>query len=140
MQNEQVSLTPASGTGLGKVIFEALLRDDSFLPSMVAAALGGLNACFPKRWDKENDCWGESEPDHKTRVHTFLALWAQAEGEPVKRTIHQHIATGGQLDAIGALQDSPAMLDSLERTIAKAKSGLRRPRAPKVAETALEVE
>lgn len=142
METEQISLTPASGSGLGKVLFSTLLADERFLPLMTEAAIGGLTACFPKRWDKELENWGEPEPDWKTRVQTFLALWAQAEGEPVKRTIHQHIATNGALDTISALQDSPAMLESLERTIAKAKAGNRRPAAPKRAEpaSALEVE
>lgn len=131
---ETLSLTPASGSGLGKVLFAALLADPGFLPLMTSAAIGGLTACFPKRWDKELEDWGEPEPDYKTRVQTFLALWAQAEGEPVKRTIHQHINAGGNLDELAAIQESPAMLAALERTLAKAKAGMRKPTGTKRAE------
>lgn len=140
-QTEQLSLTPASGSGLGKVLFEALLADPNFLPLMTSAAVGGLTACFPKRWDKELDDWGEPEPDYKTRVQTFLALWAQAEGEPVKRTIHQHITAGGTLDELAAMKDSPAMVAALEKTLAKFKASQRKPGTPKQAEpVSLEVD
>lgn len=135
-------LAPASGAGLGKVLFSALLADEKFLPSMVAAARGGLTAVYPRRWDKHLDDWGEPEPDHKTRVQTFLALWAQAEGEPVKRLIHQHLGVS-VLDPMVALE-SPATRDAMRRLLEKAdnaknRQAHKRPRAvERAAEAAVE--
>lgn len=137
MPDQQATLTPASGTGLGKVLFEALLGNPDFLPSMVAAAMGGLTAVYARRWDKHSDDWGDPEPDHKTRVQTFLALWAQAEGEPIKRMVHQHLGAAGALDPEAMLASSPAARDAMRAMIERIES--KTGREPKRAAEPLEV-
>jgi len=121
MTHEIATLAPNAGAGIGKLLFDELLKDETFLPRMVAAIDAGLNACFPKRWDQKTEDWCPAEPDGKTRVHTVLSLLAQAEGEPVKRIIHQHLGAGGTADPLAALRESPELLAAVERTLEKAK-------------------
>lgn len=122
-ESDQLSLAPGAGQGIVKKVFDELLSDANFVKEMVAAAHDGLNAMTARRWDREaNNGKGGwiCDPDYKTRVHTLFGLFAQAEGEPVKRVMHE-IHRTGQLDPLAALRDSPALQDAAERLIAKSK-------------------
>lgn len=112
-------LAPAAGSGIGKILFERLMAEADFVDLLVAALRSGLQANFPRRWDKETESW-QADPDAKTRVHTVLAIVAHAEGEPVKRIIHQHLHNG-KLDTLSALRESPALLAAVEREVEKAR-------------------
>ena len=117
-QNEELSLAPAAGSGIGKLVFDALLAHPDFIPSMVAAAMGGLKATT----SFYNPATREviEKVDFKTRLQAWLALTAHAEGEPVKRIIHQHLAAGGKLDLREALTQSPELAEAVERELQKA--------------------
>lgn len=129
-----MQLAPAAGAGIGRMLFDLLLADPEFLPLLKGAAIGGLQAFHAFR-DKQT---GEivREPDHRTRLQSLTLLLAQAEGEPIKRVIHQHLGASGQLDVLGAMQESPALLAAVEREVAKAKwkhsgkSASKKPGAP----------
>jgi len=134
-----LTLAPAMGAGIGKLLAEKLLADPEFIPLMTSAAIEGLRAMSPRRWDKETSSW-ECDPDYRTRSQMFFGLLAQMEGEPIKRIIHQHL--GGAVtktDLVEALQESPALTDAVERTLANAKHRQKNPsRAQKAA--AIEAE
>lgn len=117
---ETVTLAPAAGAGVGKLLADSLLTDPEFIPLMRKTAIECLNAMAPRRWDKETGSW-VSDPDCRVRAQMFFGLLAHMEGEPVKRIIHQHLGAGGQVDIMGALRDSPALLAAAEREIEKAK-------------------
>lgn len=122
--NSEISLTPGAGSGIGKLFFEKLLAYPGFLDMLSQAAVDGLQAMTPPRWDKEaNDGKGgwSSVPDYRVRVQTLFGLMAQAEGDPIKRVIHQHTGAAGAFDPLAALRDSPALLDAAERLLTKAK-------------------
>ncbi len=119
-QPEQaLTLAPAAGSGIGKLVFDALLAEPDFIPLMVQAAMGGLRATT----SFYNPATREviEKVDFKTRLQAWLALTAHAEGEPVKRIIHQHLGAGGQLDIMGALRESPALLAAAKAEIEKAE-------------------
>lgn len=128
---QNLQLAPAAGTGIGKLLFDALLADPEFIPALTEAVLGGLKACnyfYAKGTGKV-----EATPDCKTRIHAATMILANAEGEPIKRVIHQHLGAGGALDIVGALRESPAVMAALERELDKAKwKGGKK--TPKVAE------
>lgn len=117
---EELSLAPAAGAGVGKKLAERLLARDDFMPLMEAAAIDGLQAMAPRRWDKDTQDW-ITDPDMKTRTAVFFGLIANMEGEPVKRIIHQHVGGGGRVDLVQSLHDSPALLDAAKAMIAKAE-------------------
>ena len=117
---ETLTLAPAAGAGLGKILFDRLLADPEIPELLVDAVRCGLKAMTQRRWDPQAKEW-VADADAKTRVQTVVMLLAQAEGEPVKRIIHQHLGAGGQLDVLGALRESPALLAAAEREIEKAK-------------------
>lgn len=118
-QNEQLSLAPAAGSGIGKLVFDALLAEPDFIPLMVQAAMGGLRATT----SFYNPATREviEKVDFKTRMQAWLALTAHAEGEPVKRIIHQHLNGAGKLDAGEALRDSPELIEAIKREVQKAE-------------------
>ncbi len=146
MEN-QITLAPGAGQGIGKLLFDALIADAGFLRDLAEAARGGLRAETPPRWDKGAN-GGEggwtSAPDYRVRVQTLFGLLAQAEGDPIKRVIHQRLGgDGAGIDPLGALRDSPALQAAVERTLEKAKwrtSGNQAGKRPKKAEPVLEVE
>lgn len=117
--SEQLTLAPAAGSGIGKLIFDALLARPDFIPSMVEAAMGGLKATT----SFYNPATREviEKVDFKTRMQAWLALTAHAEGEPVKRIIHQHLTADGKLDLRGALQDSPELAAAVAAELEKAQ-------------------
>jgi hypothetical protein len=115
------TLAPAAGAGIGKELADRLLARADFITQMETAAIDGLNAVHPKRWDPASKSWGEPEPDHKTRIATLFGLLAQMEGEPVKRILHVHGAGGGMPDPLQAMQDSPALRRAARHLLEKAE-------------------
>jgi|SRR5882757_8863547 len=140
-QSEQLTLAPAAGSGIGKLVFDALLADPGFIPAMVAAAMGGLQATT----SFYNPATREviEKVDFKTRMQAWLALTAHAEGEPVKRIIHQHLQGDGKLDLRGALQDSPELAAAVAAELEKAKwrhSGQQAGKRPRKADPVVDGE
>lgn len=118
---ENMTLAPAAGSGVGKLLADLLLADSDFLPAMKDAAMGALRARTAPRWDKDAREWADSV-DSKTRLAAFLGILAQMEGEPIKRIVHQHL-NGGNVagDLVSELRDNPTLLAAAERAIEKAK-------------------
>jgi predicted peroxiredoxin len=109
------------------MLFDGLLARTDFIPAMIAAAMGGLEAkiyFFTKGGVLD-------KPDHRTRIQALTMLLANAEGEPIKRVIHQHLGTGGSLDLVGAIHDSPALEEAMRHALDKA--AFRRRNVKKVA-------
>lgn len=126
-----MTLAPAAGQGIGKMLFDVLLADPDFLPSLKAAAMDGLQA-VRSFYNPGAKCV-VSEPDTRTRIQALTLVLAQAEGEPIKRVIHQHLGAGG-IDPLAALQESPALRDAARRLLEQAewrtsgKQSYKRPR------------
>lgn len=118
MAEETLTLAPASGAGVGKILADRLLSNSDFIPALEAAMMGGLKATR-SFWSKEAGM--VTEPDFRVQVQTAALLLAHMEGEPVKRIIHQHLGTGGKLDVGGALQDSPELAAAVEKELQKAR-------------------
>ena len=136
---EQLTLAPAAGSGIGKQLADRLLAREDFLQLMEDAAIDGLRAMAPRRWDKDTQKW-ISDPDMRTRTTMFFGIIAQMEGEPVKRIIHQHIGTGDKADPVAALHDSPALVEAVERALANAKFRTRNVKPAKPADQVAEWE
>lgn len=140
MAEETMTLAPAAGAGIGKVLADKLLADPEFVGLMVAAAINGLKATRSYWTGKGETAELITEADSKTQLQAFALIMAHMEGEPIKRIIHQHL--GGALtktDLVEALQESPALADAVERTLANAKHRQKNPsRAQKAA--AIEAE
>jgi hypothetical protein len=117
----EMTLAPAAGAGVGKILADQLLADPEFIPLMIEAAKGGLGATRSFWCGKGAAGYLETEPDFRTRIQTFALLLAHMEGEPVKRIIHQHLGGSGQVDPLKALQESPELLEAVARTLEKAK-------------------
>lgn len=133
-ESQAITLAPAAGSGLGKLLADSLLADPEFVPLMRKTALECLQAMAPRRWDKESGGW-VADPDMRTRAQMFFGLLAHMEGEPVKRIIHQHLGGTGKLDLRGALQDSPELAAAVAAELEKAqwrKSGRTRKADPVV--------
>ena len=142
MDDTQLTLAPAAGAGLGKKVFENLLADDKFARDVADTYRDCLRATVPPRWDKGKGEWIES-PDYRTRLAAIVSLFAQAEGEPIKRVIHQHLGVAGKdVDPLAALQDSPELREALRSILEKAEwrhSGRKASKRPvKPAEVTLE--
>jgi hypothetical protein len=119
-QQQTVTLAPAAGAGIGKMLADALLASPGFLELMQQTAIDGLNAMTGSRWDKTA---GEfvRDPDYRTRAQMFFGLLAHMEGEPVKRIIHQHLGNGAGFDPLAALQGSPALREAARQLLAKSE-------------------
>lgn len=143
MENQTLTLAPAAGGGIGKAVADRLLARSDFLQLMEDAAVCGLTANLPPRWDSQGKCWGPEMPDAKTRVTTWLGILAHMEGDPIKRIIHQHTGDGGKLDVAAALRESPELLSALRREAEKAEwrtSGHQKHKRPAKQVEAMEVE
>lgn len=116
---KNIELAPAAGSGIGKLLFDGLLARPDFIPSLIEAACGGLKAC--NYFYAKGTGQVEETPDYKTRLQAVVMILANAEGEPIKRVIHQHMGSGGSLDIVGALRESPAVFAALEREMEKAR-------------------
>ena len=142
MAIETLTLAPSAGSGVGKLLADALLAQPDFVAELAAVARRGLRAQTPRRWDKEGDCWVQDD-DMRAQIQTLALLLAHMEGEPIKRIIHQHLGGNGTVDPLAALQESPALREAAGRLLEKASwktSGRQKHKAPRVAESALEVE
>jgi hypothetical protein len=86
------------------------------------ALVDGLRAMSPRRWDK-NLAGGSggwvSDPDTKTRVTTAFGIFAQAEGEPIKRVFHAQIKATG--DPAAAIFENPELVETLRRRLDQAE-------------------
>ncbi len=140
--SEILTLAPAAGSGIGKQLADELLARPGFVQLLADVAENGLKAMTPRRWDKDTETWIQ-DPDSRVQIQTLALLLAHMEGEPIKRIIHQHLGGAGQVDPLAALQESPALREAAGRLLEKASwrtSGRQKHKAPKVAESALEVE
>lgn len=126
-ENENtLSLAPAAGSGMGKIVAAELLTLDA--PKKVAAALNRGLTAERSVWISEGKGQGhwQSEPDTRSQLQAAALILAHMEGEPVKRVIHQHIGANGALDLGAALRESPELVALVERELDKAnwrKSG-----------------
>lgn len=73
-----------------------------------------------RTWDSASKTWVE-EPDTRSQLQAFFGCLAHMEGEPIKRIIHQHNGSGKPLDAVAALQESPALREATRRALDKAE-------------------
>ena len=135
-ENEQITLAPAAGAGIGKLLADRLLAEPDFVESMVNAVKNGLKAT---RSFYVKDQGMQTEPDSKTQLQAFALVLAHMEGEPVKRIIHQHLGGAGTVDPLGALRESEALRDAAKAMLEKAEwrtSGRKAYKAPKQVEPA----
>ena len=119
MSAEPLTLAPAAGTGIGKMLADALLATDGFAELMADVVRRGLVA-ETRRWDPAAKDWCV-EPDMRSQLQTLTLVLAHMEGEPIKRIIHQHLGNGGTIDPLAALQDSPALRDAARRLLEKSE-------------------
>ena len=129
--DQRIELAPASGIGIGKQMFAELLARPNFAAELAKAAIEGLNAMTPPRWDPQAGEWATS-PDYRVRTQTLFALLAQAEGDPIKRSVRQVINEPVTTDDIERqLEANPAaraaMLKMLHAAEYKSKHGGKRP-------------
>ena len=118
----QLALAPAAGSGLVSRIMGELLKDEErFVGECVQAAHDGLTAMTPRRWDKELSDW-VSDPDARVRVQTLFGLFAQSDGEPIKRVVHEIRKTVDPQDVLS----TPAAIEAAERMVAGARAKMRR--------------
>lgn len=134
MENPQ--LAPAAGAGIGKLLAENLLARPGFVEAMADVIDGAIRA-NTRHWDRERREF-VVEPDFKTRLQAFFGIVAHMEGEPIKRVFHAHVGSGGAIDPLAALQDSPALREAAGRLLEKANFRTRH--AKKVPPAELEVE
>ena len=114
-----ITLAPAAGAGIGKLLAEKLLNDPDFMPAMIAALMGGLKATR-SYYDKGAGAV-VTEADSRVQVQTVALLLAHMEGEPVKRIIHHHLGAGGKLDLQAALRESPELAEAVQRELRNAE-------------------
>ena len=122
--DQLATLAPGAGQGVVREVFKRLLDDPQTIDEMVQAAHDGLKAMAPRRWDKDSQTWIQ-DPDYRVRVQTLFGLFAQAEGEPIKRIIHEvRKGVGGAPDEM--LAESPAAIEAAKRMIAGAEARRRK--------------
>lgn len=138
MMQTDAQLAPAAGSGIGKLIADALLARPEFVGLMRDALIEGLKAMTPRRWDKDTQKF-IADPDCRVRIQTVALVLSHMEGEPIKRIVHQHLGMPS-VDPVAAMQDSPALVAAVERALENAKFRTRRqkpaqPGQPSGAET-----
>lgn len=121
MSDTQISLAPAAGAGIGKILADRLLAEPGFVDSMVSAVMSGLKATRSFWTGKGETAQLVTEADSKTQLSAFALILAHMEGEPIKRIIHQHIGDGKPVDPLAALAESPAMRDELRKLLQKSE-------------------
>jgi hypothetical protein len=139
MAEESLSLAPAAGAGIGKILADRLLADPEFIPAMHDAVMGGLKATRSYWTGKGETAQLVTEPDSKVQLQAFALCLAHMEGEPIKRVIHQHLGGSGEADPLAALRESPALRDAAKRLLEKAEwrtSGHQASKRPKKADPA----
>lgn len=115
--DENIGLAPAAGSGIGRLLADALLAREDFIPSLVNALVGALHAQTYIR-DGKNV---RVIPDCRTQLAAVVATLSHMEGDPIKRIIHQHLGNEQKLDLVAAFRESPALLESAKRVIANAE-------------------
>ena len=135
-------MAPGAGAGLGKLVFEELLQNKAVAKRIADMMLAGLEATN-ERWDKALGRFVEV-PDWRVRMQTVFGILAQAEGEPIKRIVHQHLNQNtGEVDIAAALRDSPALAAAMEKELEKARwrtSGQKAGKAPRKVDPEIVVE
>ena len=115
-KNDRLALAPAAGSGIGKLLAEALLQDSDFVEELKQTARGGLKAV--RSYSTRSGT--VTEPDFRVRVQTLFGLLAHMEGEPVKRIIHEYFS-GDKIDPLAAMQESPELREAAKHLIEKAE-------------------
>lgn len=118
MDAGNIALAPAAGAGLGKLLFDRLLARDDFLTALEDAIIGGLRATRSYYDKAAGGC--VTEPDYRTRIQAAGMTLAQAEGEPIKRVIHQHLGASGEINLQAAVAESPQLQEQLARLLENA--------------------
>ncbi len=121
MAIETLTLAPAAGSGIGKLLADALLADPDFVQELADVAKRGLRAEMAPRWDPIGKQWAEAQPDYKTQIQTLALILSHMEGEPIKRIIHQHVGEGKTVDPVKAMQASPELRESVRRQLNRAE-------------------
>ncbi len=121
MPDETMTLAPAAGAGIGKVLADRLLAEPGFVDSMVDAVMNGLRATRSFWKGKGETAELVTEADSKCQLQAFALVLAHMEGEPIKRIIHQHLGGTGAVDPLAALQESPELRDAAKRMLEKAE-------------------
>ena len=146
VENESttLSLAPAAGAGIGKMVADDLLARQGFAKRLADSLDRGLTATR-RTWDSGAKEWVE-EPDTRSQLQAAFGIFAHMEGEPIKRIIHQHMGAAG-IDPLATLQDSPAAREALRKLLEKAdwkhsgQAGHKRPkRIEQAAEAATEAD
>lgn len=120
-ETQELTLAPAAGSGIGKVVAAELIARD--VGKKIASALErGLEATA-RRWIQtgKGEGYFEDSPDMRSQLQAAALILAHMEGEPVKRIIHQHLGAGGAFDLKSALQESPELADMLRNELTKAE-------------------
>ena len=127
MSNDQEMNLTAAGNGIGLDFGKRLVRRDDLLLLMEQAAVDGLRAMCPSRWDKNAGDWVR-DPDYRTRTQTLFGLLAQLEGEPVKRVAAMTVPSRCKQEAeemeVANLLRSPALRATLRRQLDEAEAKL----------------
>lgn len=121
---ETMTLAPAAGAGIGKIIADRLLAEPGFVDAMISAIMGGLQATR-SFWAKDPDdpdakAKLRTEPDSKIQLQAFSLVLAHMEGEPIKRVIHQHLGASGEINLQAAVAESPQLQEQLARLLENA--------------------
>lgn len=133
-----LTLAPAAGAGVGKLLADTLLARPDFVQSLADAVMDGLTAT--RSYYDGAAKRHVTEPDARVRIQSVALVLSHMEGEPIKRIVHQHIGPEGGIDVLGALRDSPALQSAMERALEKARFRERPNRGRKAEKTVEAVE
>jgi hypothetical protein len=111
-----LSLAPAAGGGIGKMVAASLLGRPDFVEELAQTALGGLRA-VRSIGTRDGPI---TEPDYRVRVQTFFGLLAHMEGEPVKRVVHEIKRSSG-FDPLAELQENPELRAAARHLLEKSE-------------------
>lgn len=141
--HEDLTLAPAAGLGIGKIVADELLSRD--IGKKLADTLERGLTATTKRWIQtgKGEGYWEEQQDTRSQLQAALGIMAHMVGEPVKRIIHQHLGGEGRIDPGAALADSPELAAAVERELQKARwkhSGRQDHKKPKRAQPAELVE
>ncbi len=127
MENQQLTLAPGAGSGMGKQVADDLLARPGFVKKLADALERGLGA-KRSHWvstGKGEGHW-EEEEDTRSQLQAAFGIMAHMEGEPVKRVIHQHLGGAGTVDPLNAMADSPELLAAARRMLEQAERKARK--------------
>lgn len=132
-----LTLAPGAGTGIGKEVAAALLKREAIAEDMAAALVRALTA-KRRTWCSTSKMHIE-EDDTRSQLQAVFGILAHLEGDPVRRTIHEHV-DGRKIDHMQAVQSSPAMRRAAQHVIDKANAADARQRAAKGLPAELEID